>query len=64
MKTVLEDGATTQAKAKEEKCVYAMIQLFQLWIASMVDFAEITKNVDQKENVQTGTGVAMLLKSK
>ena len=49
---------------EEEECVYAMIQLFQLWIVSMVDVAKITKNVDQKENVQPVTGVAQLVESK
>ena len=51
MKIVLEDGALKMAM--EEECnVYAMTQLFQLWIVSMVDFAKPILNVDQKENVQ------------
>ena len=62
MKIVLEDGATTTVM-EEEEFVYAMIQLFQLWIVSMVDFAKITKNVDQKENVQPIIGL-YLVKSK
>jgi hypothetical protein len=64
MKIVLEDGASTQVLEKEEEFVYAMIQLFQLWIVSMVDFAKLTLNVDQKENVQPVTGVVQLVKSK
>ena len=62
MKIVLEDGATTPIM-EEEEFVYAMIQLFQLWIVSMVENAKITKNVDQKENVQPIIGV-YLIKSK
>ena len=61
MKIVLEDGATTQVLKDLERFVYAMIQLFQLWIVLKVDFAKIPKNVVQKENVQTVTGVAQLL---
>ena len=40
-----------------------MIQLFQLWIVSMEENAKITKNVDQKENVQPILA-AYLVKSK